>query len=176
MHSVGVRLGDPTGFMYKSYLNYRGEKGTAWEVGIGLAPNGWNKGYYRRSFNDRNNYDGYTYNSVSVNNAFCLQGRYLFNRQVPVQGVYGRFDWYWGVGAVFKAANVKYFYHSNLPPYQIATDTRTDIDFGPEVILGAEYRFDNEPFILFAEFGLFTEVADRVGVQGLIGTGARYVF
>ena len=174
--SVGLRLGEPTGIVYKNYLNYRGAKGTAWELGFGTASNSWNHGYYENSFKDRGSYDGYRYTSHRVSGVVYFQGRYLFNYQIPTQGVDGRFDWYWGLGAVLKFANVKYFYQNDQPPFQVATDTRTDIDFGPEGILGAEYRFDNVPIILFAEFSLMIELADRFGGRGFVGTGARYVF
>ena len=176
MNSVGVRLGEPTGLLYKKYLNYRGAKGTAWELGLGTAASGWNHGYYKNAFRDYERYDGYQYTNHHVSGIAYFQGRYLFNYQVPVHGVYGRFDWYWGLGAVLKVANVKYYYQDNRPPYQMRTDSRTDIDFGPEGILGAEYRFDNDPFILFGEVSLMGEVADHFGARALFGTGARYVF
>src|SRR4051812_42603270 len=59
--SIGLRLGEPTGIVYKNYLNYRGAKGTAWELGFGTASNSWNHGYYENSFSDRSAYDGYHY-------------------------------------------------------------------------------------------------------------------
>ena len=174
--SVGLRLGKPTGVVYKKYLNYRGAKGTAWELGLGTAANDWNDGYYQNSFRDRASYNGYRYNSHRVSGIMYFQGRYLFNYEIPTQGMDGRLDWYWGLGAALKFANVKYYYQEDLAPYRVATDSRVDIDFGPEGILGAEYRFENVPINLFAEFSLMVELADRFGGRGFVGTGARYRF
>lgn len=174
--SIGLRLGEPTAVVYKNYLNYRGTKGTAFEFGLGTASSSWSNGYYRNSFDDRSAYNGYRYTSHRVSGVVYFQGRYLLNYQIPIQGVEGRFDWYWGLGALLKLANVKYYYQNDLPPFQPLTDSRTDIDFGPEGIFGAEYKFERVPITLFAEFSLMLELADRIGARGFVGTGARYMF
>lgn len=174
--TIGLRLGEPTGIVYKNYLNYGGTKGTSFEFGLGTASNSWNHSYYENSFGDRSAYNGYRYNSHRVSGVVYFQGRYLFNYEIPTHGVDGRFDWYWGLGAVLKVATVKYYYQNDNAPFQTGSDSRTDIDFGPEGILGAEYRFENVPIILFAEFSLMIELADRLGARGFVGTGARYRF
>jgi hypothetical protein len=171
--SIGIRLGDPTGVTYKKYLN----RSSAVEFGLGTAATGWNHNYYVKSFHNKKGYNGNIYNSHSVSNIIYLQGRYLLNYPVPVQGVEGKFDWYWGGGAVLKLARVQYYYQNEAPPYNTLIDERTDIDFGPEGIVGAEYKFEDLPFTLFAEVSLMLEIADRPGAfRGFIGTGARYNF
>lgn len=167
---IGIRLGEPTGVTYKNYF----ARGRAFELGIGTAATGWNSNYYESSFRKRNG--AYNYTSHQVDNIVYLQGRYLLNYEVPVRDVEGRFDWYWGVGAVLKAAQVHYYYTDDTPPYTFS-ESRTDIDFGPEGILGAEYKFEDLPITLFAEVSLMMEFADRFGAfRGFIGTGARYQF
>lgn len=169
---IGIRLGEPTGVTYKVHLN----KSRAVEFILGTASNSWNHNYYEKSFHDRGSYNGRIYNSHHVSNTVFLQGRYLFNYEIPVQGVEGRFDWYWGVGAVLKLASVEYSYQNEAPPFNTFRDTRTDIDIGPEGIGGAEYKFEDLPLTLFAEVGLMLELGDSFGFRGLLGTGARYNF
>lgn len=169
---IGIRLGEPTGITYKNYF----ARGRAFELGIGTTGSGWNHNYYQSSFSKRNSYEG-QYVSHSVDNVIFLQGRYLLNQEVVVRDVEGRFDWYWGIGAVLKVARVQYHYQDASPPYTPFTDIRTDVDFGPEGIIGAEYKFEDVPFSLFAEASLMMEFADRLGaVQAFIGTGGRYHF
>jgi hypothetical protein len=171
--SIGVRLGEPFGLTYKNYLT----RSSSFELGLGTGSTGWNGNYYQRSFDNKGRYNGYAYTSHSVDNTLYFQARYLRNYQVPVEGVEGRFDWYWGIGGMLKVARINYYYQNELPPFPGYTDSRTDIDIGPEGILGAEYRFEDLPITLFAEVSLMLEVADQFGsLRGFFGTGARYNF
>ena len=59
----------------------------------------------------------------------------------------------------------------------VTTSTRTDIDIGPEGILGMEYTFEQVPLTIFGEFSLFIEIVDRpAALRGLSGVGVRYNF
>jgi hypothetical protein len=56
-------------------------------------------------------------------------------------------------------------------------EQRTNVDFGPEAFIGAEYYFDDLPINIFAEAGFFLELLDRVGhVKGQGAIGIRYIF
>jgi hypothetical protein len=55
-------------------------------------------------------------------------------------------------------------------------DERTDFDFGPEGIFGAEYTFEDVPVTLFAETSLQLELVDRLTLRLFAGTGARFNF
>jgi hypothetical protein len=169
---IGIRLGEPTGITYKNYFT----KTRAFELGLGTASSGWNSNYYQKSFHDRSGYNGYNYTSHNVDNIVYFQARYLLNYDLPIEGVEGKFDWYWGVGAVLKLARVNYYYQNELPPYPAYTDRRTDIDFGPEGVGGVEYHFEDLPITLFVDVSLMIEVADHLGVRAFGGTGARYTF
>jgi hypothetical protein len=172
-HSIGVRLGEPTGVTYKNYLN----KSRSFELGLGFGSSGWSGNYYEKSFHNKSRYNGYYYTSHSVNNTVYFQARYLLNYPIPVEGIEGRFNWYWGIGGILKVAQVRYYYQNELPPYPGYTDTRTDIDIGPEGIGGVEYKFEDLPFTLFVDASMMLEVADQFGaLRGFIGTGARYHF
>jgi hypothetical protein len=172
-HSIGIRLGEPTGVTYKNYFS----KTRAFELGLGFGSSGWSSGYYEKSFHDKSRYNGYAYTSHSVSNPVYFQARYLFNYPIPVEGVEGKFSWYWGVGGVLKVAKVRYYYQNELPPYPGYTDIRTDIDIGPEGVGGVEYKFEDLPFTLFIDGSLMLEVADQFGaVRGFIGTGGRFNF
>lgn len=172
-HSIGIRLGEPAGITYKNYLN----KSRSFELGLGFGSSGWNGSYYQKSFDNKGRYNGYYYTAHSVGNPVYFQARYLLSYPIPVQGVEGKFSWYWGVGGVMKVARVTYYYQNELPPYPSYTDTRSDIDIGPEGAGGVEYKFQDLPFTLFIDASLMVEVADQFGaLRGFIGTGARYHF
>jgi hypothetical protein len=170
--SIGIRLGEPIGVTYKNYVT----KSTAFEFILGTASHGWSSGYYEKSFRNRDSYQGYRYSSHNVNNVVFFQGRYLMNYPIAVQGVEGKFDWYWGVGAALKLARVNYYYQNEQPPHNSYSDQRTDIDFGPEGIGGVEYKFEDLPITLFVEASLMLELGDRFNLHGLIGTGGRFNF
>jgi hypothetical protein len=167
---IGLRLGEPMGFTYKMYL----PNNKALEFGLGSSPRGWNSTYYTNSFEDR--YDDYDHISHRVRNTVYLQARYLIHNNLNTQGIEGKLDWYWGIGAVLKTARVEYRYRDEVPPQNVYKDSRTDIDFGPEVIGGLEYTFEDIPLTGFGELSLLVEVADRRTIRLLGGLGIRYNF
>ncbi len=171
---IGLRIGNPLGLTYKRYL----PNSRAFEFGIGTAPAGWNKNYYKNSFYDLDQYEDYrSYRSHKVNSTIYFQARYLFQYNIPVEGMVGKLGWYWGAGALLKFAGVEYKYQENDAPGPDAEDTRTDIDFGPEGIAGMEYTFDDIPLTIFGEVSVLLEFADRpLTFRAFAAAGARFNF
>lgn len=168
---IGLRLGIPMGITYKKYL----PREKAIEFGIGTGYSSWYSHYYENSFYDFDRYEGYRYLSHEVRNPLYLQGRYLFQKDIHIEGMMGKLEWYWGVGGLMKLARVNYRYRD--PDNVIVRGSRTDIDFGPEGILGMEYTFEQVPLTIFGEFSLMLEIVDRPGAfRGLSGLGVRYNF
>jgi hypothetical protein len=87
---------------------------------------------------------------------------------------------YAGLGAQLRTTQVSYLYgtfaNTMNPPKPFETDTRTNGDFGPEFFIGADYYFDSNPFAVFVEAGIFTELIDRAHLKGQGGIGIRYLF
>ena len=170
---VGLRIGNPLGITYKRYL----PNDRAFEFGLGTASPGWNANYYKNSFKDYDQYENDEYRSHDVNSTVYLQGRYLFQYNIPIEGMVGKLDWYWGVGALLKFANVNFTYQNGDSPSNTVHDARTDIDFGPEGIAGMEYTFDDVPITVFGEVSLMLEFADRpLTFRSFGAAGARFNF
>ena len=171
---IGLRLGDPMGITYKNYLN----KTRSVEFILGSASRNWHGGYYLNSFESYSQYDNYRYISHEVLSTLYLQARYLLNYDIQIDGMVGRLDWYWGVGAMLKSARVRYTYRGDLTSSFIPPpDTKTDIDLGPEGIIGLEYKFQDVPVSVFGETSLMIELADRPGALRVFGgVGVRYNF
>jgi len=172
LNSVGIRLIDPMGVTYKRYTTHK----KAIEVGIGTIPDGWLDVYYRESFDHRDKYEDMMFRSSQRNSTIYLFGRLLMQNNIPVVDLKGTLEWYWGVGVVFKTAEVKYEYSTPAEPYEYFTDKRTDIDIGPDLIGGLEYTFEKVPVTLYTELSLFLEIADRTNIRALGGIGGRYRF
>jgi hypothetical protein len=169
---IGLRIGNPLGLTYKRYLH----NDRAFELIFGTAPGGWNKNYYKNSFKDFDKYDTDVYRSHDVESTVYFQGRYLFDYNIPVEGMVGKLDWYWGAGALLKFAKVNYSYQPG-DATTILYDTKTDIDFGPEGIAGMEYTFDDIPLTLFGEVSVLLEFADRpLTFRAFAAAGARFNF
>ena len=168
---IGLRVGAPMGITYKKYL----PKNRAVEIGLGTLTSGWYGQYYENSFWDYKRYNGYRYVSHNVNSTVYLQGRYLFHYDIHIEGMMGKLDWYWGPGVMLKIASIDYRYR--LDNGETRRHTQTDVDLGPEGILGMEYTFEDVPITLFGEFSLMMEFADRpLAFRGFSGFGARYNF
>lgn len=174
-NSIGIRLGDPMGISYKRYL----PTNKALEFVLGSGVHGWYRSYYKNSFDHFSRYDDARYLSHRVESTVTLLGRYLFHYNIPMDppASEGTVEWYWGIGAMLRSAKVRYHYQEDAPPQRVRNDTRTDITFGPEGIIGMEYTFEDIPLTLFGEFSLLIEIADRPGaVKFSGGTGARVNF
>jgi hypothetical protein len=172
-NGIGLRIGEPMGITYKKYLP--GHR--AWEFGLGTASKSWGKNYYENSFDHYSDYDDYDYRSHNVKSVLYLQGRYLLHYPIPIEGLIGKLDWYWGIGAVLKSASIEYRFQEEVAPFDDQRDTRTDIDFGPEGIAGMEYTFEDVPITIFGEISLLLEFVNRpVALRAFGGTGVRYNF
>jgi hypothetical protein len=168
---IGVRLGNPMGVTYKKYFP-RLHK--AVEFGIGTGYSSWYPHYYENSFNHLDRYEGYDYVSHDVKSSLYLQGRYLLQNDIHIEGMMGTLEWYWGAGGLMKISQVDFRYRDL---DVIRTDSRTDIDIGPEGILGMEYTFEQVPLTIFGEFSLMIEIVDRpAALRGFSGVGVRYNF
>lgn len=173
LQGIGLRAGLPAGITYKNYIG----KWTALELNVGLAAPHWNRTYYQNQFNDYARYDSYIYQSHRVESAAYIQGRYLRHLYIPVEGMEGRLNWYWGVGGALKLAKIEYRYADPEANPTMRREVVTDIDIGPEGILGAEYTFEDIPCAIFSEISLMVEIADRPGAARVFGgLGVRYNF
>jgi hypothetical protein len=171
--AIGLRIGDPSGITYKQYFS---NSSHAVEFGIGSVQPGWNKSYYRNSFNDYNRFNDDDYLDHFVESTLYLQGRWLKHYPWQVEGVEGSFEWYWGVGALLKVARVDYRFRDN-GSVAVRQEDVNDIDLGIEIPLGMEYTFADVPLTLLGEFGAFVELANRPGAVVLKGAvGIRYNF
>ena len=170
--SISLRLGVPVGFTYKIYTG----KGEGFEFGIGGVSSFWASHYYINSFNSISKYKDFKYIDHRVESTIYLQGRYLKDFPIPTSGMQGQLNWYCGAGAVLKIARLSYTYTNieAIPPTQ--TDGHTDIDFGPEAILGAEYWLEDTPFSFYGEGSAMLEVFDRIGGRFFAAVGVRYHF
>ncbi|MGC3944113.1 MAG: hypothetical protein QM762_06235 [Chryseolinea sp.] len=171
--SLGLRLGYPIGITFKSYI----QSNHAVEFIIGTQPGAWNSNYYEKSFSKYSDFKNDVYISHDVRSTVYLQGRYLFQYNIPVDGMEGKLDWYWGAGAMIKFASVVYGYHTKEQPQIPFYDTVTDVDFGPEFMGGMEYTFEDVPITLFGEVSILVELVNRPFVfRGFAGVGGRLRF
>ena len=122
--SIGLRIGDPTGISYKKYL----PKNKAVELGLGTSTIGLHHQYYRNTFRDFDKFEAYDYRDHRVVSTLFLQGKYLIHYDIPIEGMIGRVQWYWGVGGMLKMAKVEYRYMDRFS--ESLTDIHTDLDIG----------------------------------------------
>lgn len=171
--SVSIRLGVPLGVTYKIYTGRK----EAVEFGVGSASPYWAKQYYINSFNTYSKYKNFKYLDHNIQSTIYLQARYLKDFSIPTVGMEGQLNWYLGAGASLKLARLTYTYQDvdALPVTQ--RSEHTDIDFGPEAIIGAEYWLDDTPFSFYGECSAMLELADRIGTgRFFLAVGARYHF
>lgn len=170
--SISLRLGVPVGFTYKAYIGKR----EGFEFGVGGASPFWGKTYYVNSFNSFSKYKDFKYLDHTVESTIYLQGRYLKDFAIPTTGMQGQLTWYCGAGAVVKIARLDYTYTNIDASPATQTDAHTDVDFGPEAILGAEYWLEDTPFSFYGEGSAMLEVFDRIGGRAFVAVGVRYHF
>jgi hypothetical protein len=169
--SVGLRLGDPVGISYKKYL----PGSHAFEAILGSSNRNWHHAYYQNSFDQYGPFNRYTYVSHSIESVIYLQARYLLQYDIPVDGMIGKLDWYWGVGGVLKFAKIRYRYLNPDASPERQGSIKNDIDLGPEGILGMEYHFEDVPLSVFGEASFAAEIVDRPGAfMGFGALGIRY--
>jgi hypothetical protein len=172
---IGLRLGEPFSITYKKFL----DDNIAIEGMFGGA-GAFSSQYYQKSFENNRPSPNAFYAGHSTSNilSFNLRGAYHEDFTDDLNIEQGYILGYAGVGAQLRTAQVDYAYtDSSISPNTVFRETRTNVDFGPEVFGGAEYYFDDLPMSVFAEMGLFMELLDRFGhlrFQGAIGL--RYIF
>lgn len=171
--SVGIRLGDPTGVTYKKFI----QRGRALEVLVGSVPAHWHNNYYFNSFSEYDQYDSYRYQNHTVQSTLYVQARYLYHEPIPIENLIGKVTGYWGAGGMIKTAKVQYRFQERDAPFVQGTDVHTDIDIGPEGIVGMDYTFNDVPLTVFGEVSLLLEIADRPLTPRVFGClGLRYNF
>jgi hypothetical protein len=170
-NGIGIRLGEPMAVTFKRYL----PENKALEFMLGTAPNSFADTYYKKSF--KRKYDDLSYVDHRVSGVLYVQGRYQFHYQIPTEGLEGKLDWYWGLGATFKTAKVEYVYKDlAISSKEIYYFHKTDIDLGPEVMAGLEFTLQNIPLAVFGEMSTFFELTNRPAMRVLGGIGARFNF
>lgn len=161
------------GVTYKKYVG----KWTALEFTVGAASPYWSRTYYQNSFNDYSRYDSYIYLSHKLESTVYFQARWLMHFNIPVQDMEGKLNWYWGLGGVVKVAKLTYRFTDPASNPSTRSEVTSDIDVGPEGILGVEYTFEDIPLAVFGDASLMLEVADRPGAARTFGAlGVRYNF
>jgi len=166
---LGIRLGDPFGLSYKYYM--QGSK--ALEANLGSTFPGFYTGYFSNIFNDIEDYQRATYLGHSVNYSVALQGRLLFHQDFPedIEGL----EWYFGAGAQLRFIGVEYRYLDRVGIR--FNENYTDVGFGPEGVLGAEYKIPDTQLTAFIDLSLFMEIVDNPLIFRLqAGLGMRYNF
>lgn len=171
-NSLGLRVGEPLGVTYKRYFS----DNKALEFVIGTAANSWGKRYYEESFKKHYGNSFYTYNEHTVKDIFYGQVRYIWEKPIPIEKIKGDLEWYWGVGATIKTARVTYDYYNRLLRTDRYIDRRTDINLGPNVLIGIGYTLDSVPLTFYLELDLLIEIVDKVDSHVLNGLGLRYNF
>lgn len=174
-HQLGIKLGDPYGITYKTPIN--GKFSFEGVVGRGSRNS---RQYYRRTFENDRPVSSARYSNHQVSGAFSLQARGLYEESFSEDFNIseGELTVYAGLGLQFRSVNIDYFY--NTPnATENATElieSRSNIDFGPEILIGSTYYFENLPIATFVELGFLTEIADRLHLKGQVAIGVRYLF
>jgi hypothetical protein len=174
---AGIRLGEPFSLTYKDFI----EDYLSFEVMVGSGSvNGLE--YYKRSFENNLPSSNAFYLNHSASRGIALNFRMALHEDITdmFEITEGYLLGYAGVGAQLRTTNVNYAYFQQNNPGTPAQATqsirRTNVDFGPEAFVGAEYYFDEAPISVFAEVGMFLELIDRINFKGQGGIGIRYLF
>ncbi len=173
---VGIRLGEPLSITYKDFISeYISIEGMIGSAGINGAS------YYQRDFETNLPQSNAFYISHSAKKGVSFNVRSAYHEDITdVFGITeGYLLGYGGVGVQLRTTKVSYSYTDGQTGTgsAIRVENRTNVDFGPEVFVGAEYYFDDVPISIFGEAGFFLELIDRIGhmkAQG--GVGVRYLF
>ncbi|MFT4854718.1 MAG: hypothetical protein ACI8YP_000410 [Algoriphagus sp.] len=174
--SVGLRLGEPFAITFKDFISDE----FSFEVMLGSGSVNGNS-YYQRDFENNPPNSSAFYISHGAKKGISLNGRIAYNEDITdiFSIEQGYLLGYGGAGVQFRTTQVTYNYSSDNPQNSspILQEVRTNVDFGPEAFVGAEYYFSDLPLNIFIEAGLFLELLDRVGhIKGQGGIGIRYIF
>ena len=167
---IGLRVGDPVGLTYKAYLPGR----KAAEFAIGTTSRNWHGAYYRDTFKKIDHFSRFRYSSHDIDYSFALLGRLLFHESFPAH-VEGRLDWFWGIGAQLRLSKLEYSYFDDNS--LLIFEDRSNIDLGPEGLIGVEYELQDYPIVTYAEVSLMGEIIDQPFRFRFFGAvGIRYAF
>ncbi|WPR74198.1 hypothetical protein [Algoriphagus sp. NG3] len=171
---IGLRLGEPLSITYKDFLtDYISIEGMIGSAGINGAS------YYQRDFESNLPEPNAFYVSHSASKGISFNVRSAYHEDITdVFGITeGYLLAYGGAGIQLRTTKVSYSYTDRLSSSLLKKDNRTNVDFGPEAFIGAEYYFDDVPLAVFGEAGFFLELIDRIGhIKGQGGIGVRYIF
>lgn len=173
---IGLRLGEPLSLTYKDFI----EDYLSYEVMIGMA--GTNSSdYYRKDFESNPPASNSFYQSHTASKGVSINARVALNEDITdvFEITQGYLLAYGGAGIQIRTTSVNYNYFQNIASsatQPLLREDRTNVDFGPEAFVGAEYYFDDAPISVFAEVGVYLELIDRINVKGQGGIGIRYLF
>ncbi|MEP0711129.1 hypothetical protein [Algoriphagus sp.] len=171
---VGIRLGEPLSFTYKDFLtDYISIEGMFGIAGINGAS------YYQKDFESNPPESNSFYVSHNAQKGVSFNVRSAYHEDITdVFGITeGYLMAYGGAGIQLRTTKVNYTYVDGQASSLLKNDSRTNVDFGPEAFVGAEYYFDDVPISVFGEVGFFLELIDRIGhIKGQGGVGVRYIF
>jgi hypothetical protein len=174
-HQLGVRLGDPYGITYKTPIS----DFFSVEAILGRGSQNSHQ-YYKRTFENDKPVSSARYFSHQASGAFSFQARGIYEASFTddFNITEGELLVYTGLGVQFRSANVDFFYNTPnaTPGTSELIEKRTNIDFGPEVFLGAAYYFEELPVSIFIEAGFLTEIVDRLHLKAQGAIGVRYLF
>ncbi len=175
--AVGARIGDPMALSAKKYDRATGrarQPVSSWELSLGFP---W---FYRPYDFETFYLNAKDYENLEIENpgyspSFAFAAKFDFYVHANVSGF---LQAYFGGGAQFRAINGVLSYsivHSNSNIEEGLEDQVTDIDFGPEGVVGLEYSFETMPLNIFVDITGFIELADRVAFHPQFGFGGRIV-
>lgn len=181
-YGAGLRVGDPTGLTFRMYL----EK-IALEGNIGRGNLFQGKNWHEKRFDvwhSDQDFDHRENQFIQHNTTFPFSIQlHLIHPKTP-RRIFGKplrhTSWYYGYGIHFCVQQYDYQYRFRRPgsfDWEITNGELTDINLGPDALVGIKYTFPKAPFTLFADINLFMEVYDdpfRFRFSG--GFGFRYLF
>ena len=176
---IGVRLGDPSGITFKTY---NGDNALEFSIGrTHLVGKGFYNDHFFKWYSDAAfGYKDYNLISSDISTPIGMHVHYLIHQDWFASDLDG-LQWYYGFGGQFRFQSFSHSYRYKLEGnsswFYAETKKVTDIDFGGDGVLGAEYEFKDVPVRVFIDLTLFMEIVDdpfRFWFQA--GIGGRYMF
>jgi hypothetical protein len=179
---VGFRFGDPSGItvkMYQEKYNY--------EMNFGRTHIYYGAGWYQNQFDPWYKAQNFKYKEVSyvqydASFPLALQAHRLHQKKLKNIGEksFYNLDWYYGYGIQIGFQRYVYEYRYKVlstDPWKQVRTSVTDFNFGPEGVIGLEYKFPKQPLTASLDISLFVEALDnpfRFWWQS--GLGIKYHF
>jgi hypothetical protein len=168
---VGLKLGDPLGLTLKKYM------GPKWGLEFVVGRTFYWGGGYDNYYDDKPPHNpppggGPYHDNYYDPRGVSFQLHLLYHMDIPpVKGL----QLYFGGGPQLRVLSYHYRYWYNGASYY--DDSYHQVGFGLDGVFGSEYTFADVPITVFADLGLYMEVAGNpfwAAVQG--GVGARFNF